>query len=69
MRPRAKILLVEDEASLGMLIQENLEREGYEVYHVQDGDQALKRFFEQEIDLIILDVMMPKKNIAIWKII
>lgn len=62
MRPRTKILLVEDEASLGMLIQENFEREGYEVYHVQDGEQALKSFFEKEIDLIILDIMMPKKN-------
>jgi len=57
-----KILLVEDEASLGMLIQENLEREGYEVYHAQDGEEALKDFFEKEIDLVILDVMMPKKN-------
>ena len=62
MRPRTKILLVEDEASLGMLIQENFEREGYEVYHVQDGEQALKSFFEKEVDLIILDIMMPKRN-------
>ncbi len=62
MKSKIKILLVEDEASLGMLIQENLEREGYEVHHVQDGDAALKRFFGQEIDLIILDIMMPKKN-------
>lgn len=62
MKPRTKILLVEDEASLGMLIQENLEREGYEVFHAQDGEAALKQFFEQDVDLVILDVMMPKKN-------
>lgn len=62
MRAKTKILLVEDEASLAMLIQENLEREGYEVHYVDDGEQALKSFFDREIDLVILDVMMPKKN-------
>lgn len=62
MRPKSSILLVEDEASLGMLVQENLEREGYAVSHVHDGDGALRKFFEKEFDLVILDVMMPKKN-------
>lgn len=62
MMPKPNILLVEDEASLGMLIQENLEQEGYQVSHAQDGEEALKRFFEARVDLVILDVMMPKKN-------
>ena len=62
MKPRTHILLVEDEDSLGMLIQENLERGGYQVTLVQNGEDALKQFFDLQIDLIILDVMMPKKN-------
>ena len=62
MIPKVKILLAEDEVSLGMLIQENLEQEGFEVSFAQDGEEALNRFYEGDIDLIILDVMMPKKN-------
>ena len=62
MKPKSHILLVEDEPALGLLIQENLEREGYEVSHAQDGEVALKSFFDEEIDLVVLDVMMPKKN-------
>jgi len=45
-----------------MLIQENLEQEDFEVYFVHDGEEALKRFYEGDIDLVILDVMMPKMN-------
>ena len=62
MIPKVKILLAEDEVSLGMLIQENLEQEGFEVSFAQDGEEALKRFYEGDINLVILDVMMPKKN-------
>ena len=62
MMPKVKILLVEDEVSLGMLLQENLEQEDFEVCFVQDGEEALKRFYEGDINLVILDVMMPKKN-------
>ncbi len=40
MRPRTNILLAEDVVFLGMPIQENLELEGYELYHAQDGEQV-----------------------------
>lgn len=62
MKPKFKILLVEDEPSLAMLIQENLAREGYDVFVENDGDSALKMFYEETPDLLILDVMMPKRN-------
>ena len=62
MSGKLKILLVEDELTLAMLVQENLERKGYEVCYAQNGDLALKQFFAIQPDLVILDVMMPKAN-------
>ncbi len=62
MKNLVKVLLVEDELSLAMLVKENLEEEGYEVCHCENGDMALKSFFSEKPDLVILDVMMPKIN-------
>ncbi len=58
----AKILLVEDELALARLIRDNLIEEGFLVEHSPNGEAALKRFFDWEPDLVILDVMMPRKN-------
>jgi len=58
----SKILLVEDELSLAMVIQDNLRSKGYDVIHASNGDEGLKQFFAQSPDLVILDVMMPKIN-------
>jgi len=57
-----KILLVEDEPSLRMLIHDNLEQEGYEVQTVADGLAGLEAWSEQRPDLIILDVMLPGRD-------
>lgn len=57
-----KILLVEDEPSLRMLIHDNLEQEGYEVHTVADGVAGLEAWSEQQPDLIILDVMLPGRD-------
>jgi len=54
-----RILLVEDEESLASVLQLNLEMEGYEVVHVADGPEALRKFRTQAFDLAILDVMIP----------
>ncbi|MCB0637286.1 MAG: response regulator transcription factor [Lewinella sp.] len=54
-----KILLVEDDRSLAMLIQDNLEREGYAVLHAGDGAAALAHYETGQPDLLILDVMLP----------
>jgi len=62
MTEKLKILLVEDELTLATLVQENLERKGYEVGYAPNGESALKQFFANPPDLVILDVMMPKAN-------
>jgi two-component system, OmpR family, alkaline phosphatase synthesis response regulator PhoP len=55
-----RILLVEDEASLGTTLSMNLSMEGYHVVHVTDGPSALDKFRNQAFDLAILDVMIPE---------
>ena len=55
----ARILLVEDEASLVETIRYALDREGFSVEVARDGRVALDRFQEAEPDLVILDLMLP----------
>lgn len=57
-----KILLVEDDASLGFVIQDTLSVAGYKVHLSRDGKEGLKQFNSHPYDLCILDVMMPKKD-------
>ncbi|HEX8038554.1 MAG TPA: response regulator transcription factor [Chryseosolibacter sp.] len=59
---RKKILLVEDDPSLGFVIQDNLSLKGYEVTCCTDGDAGERAFFESGFDLCILDVMLPRKD-------
>ena len=54
-----RILVVEDEASLALLLVYNLEAEGYQVEHVDNGDEAELRLAESPPDLVILDWMLP----------
>ncbi|MEG0293487.1 response regulator transcription factor [Enterococcus sp.] len=57
---KVTILLVEDEASLASFIQTELQFEGYQVIWAKDGQEALEKFNQQAIDLILLDWMLPK---------
>jgi len=57
-----RILVVEDEPSLAMGLQDDLRLEGYEVEVVADGENACKRAVAKPFDLIILDVMLPRKD-------
>ena len=60
-----KILIVDDEPHLRMLIQQSLEEledEGVELLTAGDGEQALETIREEKPELVLLDVMMPKKN-------
>lgn len=57
-----KILVVEDEQSLREPLVYVLEKEGYEVVDAADGDQAIKVFNAEQPDLILLDLMLPKKS-------
>jgi DNA-binding response OmpR family regulator len=56
----ATILLVDDEDSVQKLLTYPLERDGFRVVPALDGEEALKRFAEQPVDLVVLDVMLPK---------
>ncbi|MFZ5971237.1 MAG: response regulator transcription factor [Bacteroidota bacterium] len=57
-----KILLVEDDPSLGFVIKDNLQMKGYDVTLCSDGEAGEQAFFQNPFDLCILDVMMPKKD-------
>jgi len=54
------ILLVDDEDSIQTLLTYPLERDGYRVLQARDGEEALARFAEEEVDLVVLDIMLPK---------
>ena len=57
-----KILIADDEPDILEIIQYNLSKEGYDVSVAKDGDEALVKAKFSKPDLIILDIMMPKKN-------
>ncbi|MEN0062615.1 MAG: response regulator transcription factor [Myxococcota bacterium] len=56
----ARILLVDDDASLREVVRYALDRAGYEVIEAEDGLRALERFPEQPVDLVVLDILMPE---------
>lgn len=55
-----RVLIVDDEPRYLRLLEANLRTEGYEVVTAQDGQQAVDVFSGQPIDLILLDIMMPR---------
>jgi DNA-binding response OmpR family regulator len=57
-----KILLAEDEPSLGQIVQESLESKDFKVTLCKDGEQALETYKKELPDILVLDVMMPKKD-------
>jgi DNA-binding response OmpR family regulator len=62
MNDKIKILLAEDEPSLGQIIKESLETRNFEVLLCADGEQAYKTYKIEKPVLLVLDVMMPKKD-------
>jgi two-component system response regulator (stage 0 sporulation protein F) len=56
---KKKILIAEDEPGLRMLYADELEEDGYEVITAKDGKDAIERYQEGGLDLIILDIAMP----------
>jgi len=60
MGKKKKILVVEDEAHLAKGLRFNLEREGYDIVVVEDGQSALETLAEDDFDLVILDLMLPR---------
>ncbi len=59
---KVKILLVEDDASLGYIISDQLKMDGYNVTLCMDGTDGLKKFNSESFHMCIFDVMMPKKD-------
>jgi CheY-like chemotaxis protein len=57
-----KILIIDDEPHVSLLLKQFLERAGYSVDTALNGEQALVRFVEQMPDVLITDVQMPKMN-------
>jgi two-component system, OmpR family, response regulator len=56
------ILLVDDEESIQTLLAYPLERDGHRVVQARDGEEALRRFAEEEVDLVVLDIMLPRAD-------
>ena len=59
-QPRARVLVVDDEADLVRILQFGLQAIGYEVETASDGQEALKKARETKPDIILLDLMLPK---------
>ncbi|MCC6395214.1 MAG: response regulator transcription factor [Bryobacterales bacterium] len=58
----SRILIVEDDAAIAVALEDDLRLEGYEVEVARDGEEATRRAREAAFDLIVLDVMLPKKD-------
>lgn len=59
---KQRILLVEDDTNLAFIVSDQLKLQGYEVTVCNNGAEGLKKFTENNFNLCILDVMMPKKD-------
>src|SRR5690625_41437 len=58
----AKILVVDDEQPIAYILKFNLEKEGYQVIVAYDGEEAIELAESEKPDLILLDIMLPKKD-------
>jgi DNA-binding response OmpR family regulator len=59
---KIKVLLVEDETSLGMIVKESLESRNFIVFHAENGKEAFEIFKKEKPAILVLDVMMPIKD-------
>lgn len=57
-----KVLIVEDEQTLLKTIEFTLKDKGYEVFVAMDGEEASKLIKEKKPDIVLLDILLPKKN-------
>jgi len=60
MADSSTILLVDDEDAVRRVLTFPLERDGYKVVQASDGEEALERFGDQTVDLVVLDIMLPR---------
>ena len=57
-----KLIVIEDEESLGRVLKDKLEKEGYEVIVASDGEAGLEAIKKENPDLVLLDLILPKKT-------
>jgi two-component system alkaline phosphatase synthesis response regulator PhoP len=57
-----KILLIEDDAVIRMALADRLQSEGYSFEIATDGEEGLRKAIQDSFDLVILDIMLPRKN-------
>lgn len=57
-----KVLVVEDESKLARFIELELKHEGYDVVLAENGREGIEKFYEEEPDIILLDLMLPELN-------
>lgn len=62
MASKSSILLIEDDPTLGFVVKDALQDAGYDVTHTTDGETGFQQFMKYNFDLILLDVMLPKKD-------
>jgi two-component system, OmpR family, alkaline phosphatase synthesis response regulator PhoP len=62
MESKARVLIADDEPDIIEILRYNLQKEGYSVITAKDGDDALEKARQNQPDLIVLDMMMPRKN-------
>lgn len=59
---KIKVLLVEDEETLAMIIKDTLEGQNFLIHTAADGEEGLRRFFDLRPDVLVADVMMPRMD-------
>ena len=59
---KGKVLLAEDDLSLGFVIKDSLQDFGFEVTHCPDGETAWQQFQKKEFDICLLDINMPVRD-------
>lgn len=62
MEKKISVLLAEDEIALGTIIKESLETRDFEVTLCENGEEAHRKYLSENPDILVLDVMMPKKD-------
>src|SRR6059036_3451432 len=58
----SRILVIDDDEQMRSFVQEVLTRAGYQVHAAENGDEGLKIFKENHVDLVITDLFMPEKE-------
>lgn len=59
---KVKVLFVEDEEALGMIVKESLEMRGFDIIHCEDGEKGFFEYTKNNPDICVLDVMLPKRD-------